>query len=112
MTLHEDADAATPLTTQVKPDDARSPRAALPARLLAIGSVLPAAVAAAWVLAAMPLLLLHVYRPAPALVLGLAVAALSAFAEFDIARGFPAGALPPHAIAHLLPWRGSPAMQI
>lgn len=78
MTLHEDADAATPLTTQVKPDDARSPRAALPARLLAIGSVLPAAVAAAWVLAAMPLLLLHVYRPAPALVLGLAVAALFA----------------------------------
>lgn len=81
MTLHEDAEAPgvrTPLSAPSSPDDARAAAPTLPARLLAIGSVLPAVVAAAWVLAALPLLLLHVYRPAPALVLGIAVAALFA----------------------------------
>ncbi len=87
MTLHPDADAdadadaVAPRTATSSSDGARAAAPAwkaLPARLLAIGSVLPAVVVAAWVLAALPLLLLHVYRPAPALVLGLAVAALFA----------------------------------
>src|SRR5437868_6755702 len=53
-------------------------RAALPGLILALGSVLPAVLAAAWVLAALPLLVLHIYRPLPAVVLGLGLAAVFA----------------------------------
>jgi hypothetical protein len=58
--------------------DEGSARGSWPARLLAVSTVAPAVVVAAWVLAALPLLLLHAYRPAPAIVLGFAVAALLA----------------------------------
>jgi hypothetical protein len=41
---------------------------------LALGSVVPAVLAAGWVAAALPLLVLHVYRPVPATILGLGLA--------------------------------------
>ena len=47
-----------------------------PALVLAGLSVLPAVAVAGWLLAAMPLVALHFYRPAPAIVLGLALAFL------------------------------------
>jgi hypothetical protein len=46
----------------------------LPTRIFAQATVLPAVVVAGWLLAALPLLLLHIYRPVPAILLGLAVA--------------------------------------
>jgi hypothetical protein len=61
------AAAATP------PAGAANPPAGLAAQLLALGSTLPAVVAAAWVLVALPLLVVHEYRPLPATVLGLGV---------------------------------------
>jgi len=48
----------------------------VPASVLALASVLPAVLVASWVLAGLPLVALHVYRPAPAIVLGLVVFAV------------------------------------
>lgn len=58
-----------------RPPEARS---ALPGTILAIASVLPAVIAAAWVAVALPLLALHIYRPLPAIVLGLGLAVVLA----------------------------------
>lgn len=76
-------------------DEGANP-ASWPARLLALSTVVPAVVAAAWVLAALPLLLLHVYRPAPAIVLGVVVAALLARPAIRVAqaRAVAWGAVP------------------
>ena len=48
----------------------------LATRMLAQASVLPGVIVAAWLLAALPLLLLHIYRPVPGIVLGVVVAVL------------------------------------
>jgi hypothetical protein len=53
-------------------------RSELPGAILAVASVLPAVIAAAWVAVALPLLALHIYRPVPAIVLGLGLAVLLA----------------------------------
>jgi hypothetical protein len=50
----------------------------LPGRILALASVLPAVVAAAWVAGALPLLALHIYTPVPGTILALAIAVLLA----------------------------------
>jgi hypothetical protein len=50
----------------------------LPGRILALASVLPAVVAAAWVAGALPLLALHIYTPVPGTILALAIAAVLA----------------------------------
>jgi hypothetical protein len=54
--------------------------------LIAAGSVLPAVLAAAWVLAAMPLVVFHIYRPLPATLLGLVVAVLLGRPALRVAR--------------------------
>jgi hypothetical protein len=53
-------------------------RSELPGVILAVASVLPAVIAAAWVAVALPLLALHIYRPLPAIVLGLGLAVVLA----------------------------------
>jgi hypothetical protein len=58
-----------------RPPQARS---TLPGTILAVASVLPAVIAAAWVAVALPLLALHIYRPLPAVVLGLGLAVVLA----------------------------------
>jgi hypothetical protein len=58
------------VTTEQAVDPSRS------TRILAQASVLPGVIVAGWLLAALPLLLLHIYRPIPAIVLGVIVAAL------------------------------------
>ena len=45
----------------------------LPGRILAVASVLPAVVAAAWVAGALPLLWFHIYGPATGTILALAI---------------------------------------
>jgi hypothetical protein len=50
----------------------------LPGRILALASVLPAVIAAAWVAGALPLLALHVYRPVLGTILALAIAVVLA----------------------------------
>jgi uncharacterized membrane protein required for colicin V production len=50
----------------------------LPGRILALASVLPAVVAAAWVAGALPLLALHIYTPVPGTILALAIAVVLA----------------------------------
>jgi hypothetical protein len=51
---------------------------ALPGQILALASVLPAVIAAAWVAAALPLLALHVYTPIPGTLCALVLAAVLA----------------------------------
>jgi hypothetical protein len=55
----------------------RTPRSAasrrLPGRILAVASVLPAVIAAAWVAGALVLLWFHIYRPVPGTILALAI---------------------------------------
>ena len=50
----------------------------LPGRILALASVLPAVLAAAWVAGALPLLALHIYTPVPGTMLALAIAVVLA----------------------------------
>jgi hypothetical protein len=56
--------------------DAVATDPSLPTRILAQATVLPGVMVAGWLLAALPLLLLHIYRPVPAVVLGLLVGVL------------------------------------
>ncbi|MEV0148167.1 MULTISPECIES: hypothetical protein [unclassified Nonomuraea] len=63
---------------------ARGPSAG---RVLAVASVLPALVVAGWLLAGLPLLLAGVYRPLPALALGLPVIALLCLAALRSPAG-------------------------
>jgi hypothetical protein len=79
VTLDEDAAAPMRVTDA---SDTASPRARRPAgggsaaaHILAQASVLPAVLAASWLIAALPLVLFHIYRPVPATVLGLGLAA-------------------------------------
>ncbi|MEV0203326.1 hypothetical protein AB0H81_43770, partial [Nonomuraea sp. NPDC050691] len=65
-------------------DQARRPSAG---RVLAVASVLPALVLAGWLLAGLPLLLAGVYRPLPALALGLPVIALLCLAALRLPVG-------------------------
>ncbi|MBN6052682.1 hypothetical protein JYK22_12160 [Nonomuraea sp. RK-328] len=65
-------------------DQARRPSAG---RVLAVASVLPALVLAGWLLAGLPLLLAGVYRPLPALALGLPVIALLCLAALRLPAG-------------------------
>ncbi len=69
----------------------------LPGLILALVSVVPGIAAAAWVATALPLLVLHIYRPIPAIVLGLLVALL---------LGRPAVRVTRAAVAHYdtVPW--------
>lgn len=97
MTLDREVEPAEPIQA-VGPESAPpSP----PAILLAFGSVLPAVLAGAWLLAALPLLLLHIYRPAPAIVLGLIVFALLARPAMRVAatRARAFGVVPWWAVA-------------
>ena len=71
MTL--DRDAAVEPLPQAESETPAEP-GNWPARILAYGAVLPAVIAAAWLLAGLLLVTLHIYRPAPAIVLGLVVA--------------------------------------
>ncbi|HEY0871257.1 MAG TPA: hypothetical protein VGD55_12725, partial [Acidothermaceae bacterium] len=57
-------------------DDARA--STTPGRILALASVLPAVLAAAWVAVALPLLALHVYTPLPGTLCALALAGVLA----------------------------------
>ena len=57
-----------------------------PAEILALGSVLPAVAAACWVLVALPLLVLHVYRPLPQLLLAVVVTGVLARPAWRVAR--------------------------
>ncbi len=50
----------------------------LPGRILALASVLPAVLAAAWVAGALPLLALHIYTPVPGTILALVIAVVLA----------------------------------
>jgi hypothetical protein len=50
----------------------------LPGRILALASVLPAVLAAAWVAGALPLLAFHIYTPVPGTILALAIAVVLA----------------------------------
>ncbi|MDR8408483.1 hypothetical protein MTP10_07005 [Nonomuraea sp. 3-1Str] len=68
------------------PDQVRRPSAG---RVLAVASVLPALVVAGWLLAGLPLLLAGVYRPLPALALGLPVIALLCLAALRVSAGDP-----------------------
>ncbi|MET7461517.1 hypothetical protein [Nonomuraea sp. NPDC005501] len=70
------------------PDQVRRPSAG---RVLAVASVLPALVVAGWLLAGLPLLLAGVYRPLPALALGLPVIALLCLAALRVSAGDPEG---------------------
>ncbi|HEY8730135.1 MAG TPA: hypothetical protein VIL94_11165, partial [Acidothermaceae bacterium] len=63
-------------TLPVEPENDIGPGRRLPGLILALVSVVPGVVAAAWVATALPLLVLHIYRPIPAIVLGLLVALL------------------------------------
>jgi hypothetical protein len=69
----------------------------LPGLILALASVVPGVAAAAWVASALPLLVLHIYRPLPAIVLGLLVALLLGRPAVRVARA---------AVAHYdaVPW--------
>jgi hypothetical protein len=67
--------AATPRAPQTSRVNST---AAMPGRILALASVLPAVLAAAWVAVALPLLALHVYRPLPGTVLAVVLAAVLA----------------------------------
>jgi hypothetical protein len=61
------------------PEPAAHSRApALPGQILALASVLPAVLAAAWVAGALPLLALHIYTPVPGTLLALVLAAVLA----------------------------------
>jgi hypothetical protein len=57
-------------------EHAESPKTA--GIILAVASVVPAVVAAAWVAVALPLLVFHIYRPLPAIVLGVGLAVVLA----------------------------------
>jgi hypothetical protein len=85
----------------VEPVGSKPASANWPAIVLAYGSVLPAVLAAAWVLAALPLLLIHIYRPAPAIILGLIVFGLLArpAGRVAAARSRAFGAVPWWAVA-------------
>ena len=85
----EDALEPADLLTQFADAQKSAPR--LPALLLAIGSVLPAVVAAGWLLAAMPLVVLHSYRPLPATLLGLVIAVVLGRPAWRVARDRAAG---------------------
>ena len=66
-------------------DTARSETARrLPGRILALASVLPAVVAAAWVAGALPLLAFHIYRPIPGTILAIAIAVVLARPVFRV----------------------------
>ena len=56
--------------------DAVARRASLPTTIVALMSAVPAAVTAGWLLAALPLVFFHAYRPLPATLLGLVAAGL------------------------------------
>jgi hypothetical protein len=66
------------VTTEQAASHAAEPVAApaptLPTKILAQASVLPGVLVAGWLLAALPLLLVHIYRPVPAIILGLILA--------------------------------------
>jgi len=81
----------------VEPQNDIGPGRRLPGLILALVSVVPGVAAAAWVATALPLLVLHIYRPIPAIVLGLLVALL---------LGRPAVRVTRAAVAHYdaVPW--------
>ncbi len=68
-------ETASQARSTARSDGARSDRSRrLPGRILALVSVLPAVIAAAWVAGALPLLALHIYTPVPGTILALAIA--------------------------------------
>ena len=71
-----DADDIAPIGSG--PQGGSNPSRRLPGAILALASVLPAVIAAAWVAGALPLLALHIYTPVPATILGLAIAVVLA----------------------------------
>jgi hypothetical protein len=74
-----DADMLADIETGRRVRKARSDASRrLPGRILAIASVLPAVVAAAWVAGALALLSFHIYRPVPGTILALAIAVVLA----------------------------------
>ena len=85
----------TPVPVEPQTDPGLGRR--LPGLILALVSVVPGVAAAAWVATALPLLVLHIYRPHPRDVLGLLVA---------LALGRPAVRVTRAAVAHYdtVPW--------